>query len=197
MSLMTVSSYRFPLLLSLSLPLLLQGIHHWVHDLAYQRHIILAGEWWRLLTGGWVHSNHIHLVMNLLALALLWLLFVPARHPWRRLGELALLVVWVDVSILLFDPDTRRYVGLSGALHGLFVWGCLRELAAGRRSRWFWLLGLGLKLVWDLSHPDGVTAALIETRVHAGSHLYGSLGGLLLGLAELWLQKRRAVGTPR
>ena len=80
---------------------------------------------------------------------------------------------------------SRDYVvGLSALLHGLFAYAaCLairrdNLLAAGA------LLIIGGKVVWEqINGPSAMTSGLIDIPVASDVHLYGFMGGLLLGVA--------------
>ena len=92
----------------------------WVFD----RHAISQGEWWRLISAHWVHSDMEHAGWDICALLLFGLLF-EARLRWKL--PLALLVATVGVDAWLWwgDPALRFYCGLSGILNGLMVVGLL------------------------------------------------------------------------
>ena len=155
--------------------------------LAYVREAIMAGEWWRLLSGGWLHHNMMHLWMNLAAMSLVWYLFLPILSGWCWLLVMVLEVLLVDLCLLLFMPSTLNYWGLSGAIHGLFVFCCLLSWQRGEAQAKWWFSGLLLKLLFDLTREDGVTAHLIGARVHVESHLFGTLTGIALALfVMLW-----------
>lgn len=168
---------------------LLQLIHSQWLDLAYLRQAILQGAWWRLVTGGLVHSNSLHLLMNLAGLVLISWIYRPHCRLPHQLGCLLLLVPLIDLAILWLDPSINRYVGLSGALHGLFCYGALLSLRGGDRQQIGWLLGLFIKLLWDHWHQDGMTAGLIGVPVYDGAHWLGALFGLLLAGGQ-WLRLR-------
>lgn len=90
----------------------------WVFD----RHAISQGEWWRLISAHWVHSDLEHASWDIAALLLFGVLF-EARLQWKL--PLALLVATVGVDAWLWwgDPTLGFYCGLSGILNGLLVVG--------------------------------------------------------------------------
>lgn len=151
-------------------------------SLAYDRNAILQGEWWRLLTGGWLHHNLNHLLMNLAAWVAIWLLLPQRLQGITGIGLFSLLILLVDILIFLLLPGTHYYWGLSGALHGLFALAAIELVSERDQQGWWWLLGLAGKLAWDLCRSDSVTAELIGTRVHTESHLLGTLCGILAGI---------------
>ena len=172
----------FPLVLACVITLILQALSSAEFPIVYIRSAILAGEWWRLFFGGWIHHNLVHLVMNLLALCLIWLLLSRHRPPWCCLFLLSIQVVMVDLALLLFSPMTEYYWGLSGALHGLFALAAFDLIVQKEKQGWWWLLGLLAKLLWDSVHTDSWTSELIATRVHAESHWLGAVSGMVIGL---------------
>lgn len=163
--------------------------------LAYDRIAILQGEWWRLLTGGWLHHNLNHLLMNLLAWGLIYLLLPQRLTGYRSVWVLSLQVVLVDTFLFALVPATHFYWGLSGALHGLFAICALLMIQQREPQGWWWLLGLFVKLGWDLLRTDSLTTELIGTRVHVESHIIGAISGVLTGLLLL-LWYRRGTKEP-
>ena len=154
----------------------------WVFD----RAAIAQGEWWRLLTGHWVHSDPQHAQWDIAALLVFGLLF-EARLRWHL--PLALLVATFGVDALLWwgEPDLQRYCGLSGILNGL--------LAAGLVQLWR-----------DFRHPVVlVTAAGMALKIviemHTGRALFtetawpsvpaAHAAGMLCGLAWAGLKSTR------
>jgi len=163
--------------------------------LAYDRIAILQVEWWRLLTGGWLHHNLNHLLMNLLAWGLIYLLLPQRLAGYRSVWILILQVALVDIFLFALVPASHFYWGLSGALHGLFAICALFMIQEQERQGWWWLLGLFVKLGWDLLRTDSLTTELIGTRVHVESHVIGAISGVLTGLLLL-LWHRRGTKKP-
>jgi rhomboid family GlyGly-CTERM serine protease len=150
--------------------------------IAYQRDALLQGEWWRLITGGWLHHNFSHLAMNVVAWAFIWQLMPQRLAGVGGVLLLGLEVTLVDVTLLLLSPETEYYWGLSGALHGVFAVSAIILIKEHDKQGWWWLLGLLIKLGWDLLRTDVVTSELIGTRVHVESHIMGAVTGLVVGL---------------
>lgn len=109
-------------------------------QLSFDRPLIAGGEGWRIITGNLAHTNLWHLLLNLGGLAILYNLFRDylggARLP------LLMLLLWlaVGLGIWWWCPQTQWYMGLSGSLHGLFVWGQCRIFAtdAAHRAGYCW-----------------------------------------------------------
>jgi len=148
--------WRAPLvLLSLSALVELSGL---TPLLRFDRSAIVAGEWWRLVTGNLVHLGWVHFALNAAGLLLGWLLF--SRYLRLRTWGVALLWCCTAVGggLLLFSPSTSWYDGLSGALHGLFAIGALRS--PRREERAFVLLIIA-KVGWEQWRGDPLIGGLL------------------------------------
>lgn len=155
--------------------------------LAFRRDAIGQGQWWRIITGNLAHTNGWHLLLNLAGLWIIALLFAADLNNRRLLSVLALCALAVTLGIWWWCPSTHWYMGLSGALHGLFAWGLVQDLRARRRGSLLLLGGFALKLLldWQGGGLNNPSAALIGARVHVESHLIGTMAGLLLALPSL------------
>lgn len=162
--------------------------------LRYERDAVLAGEWWRLLTGHLVHADAAHLGWNLLGVALVAWLFAR-DYTWRQwLVVLILSTAATDAGFLLFEPQLEWYVGFSGVLHGLMAAGLV---AWWRTSRdpvtWIVSALFAAKLAFEhYAGPLPFTAGSLSVPVVPAAHSYGAAGGLLAGL---WLGSR--TGRPQ
>jgi rhomboid family GlyGly-CTERM serine protease len=152
--------------------------------LRFDRGAIDAGEWWRMLSGNFVHLGGWHLFLNAMGILVLVLLCpeVLAWGVWLR--RLALIGLGMSAGLYWGVPDNIWYVGLSGVLHGLFVLGLGRQIVCGRdRIAAGCLAFLVGKVAWELVAGAPVSdEAAIGGRVLVESHLYGSLSALLYGL---------------
>lgn len=147
--------------------------------------IDVGGEWWRLLTGGFLHANILHVGFNVLLLG--WL-GAPLE---RRLGALRFGLLYVtallsgSLGAVLVSPRAFT-VGASGAVFGLMGAHLMLSRAVGRRARDSGVMGL---LVLNL-----VTTFLFPN-ISIGGHIGGLLGGLLA--SWILLMPDRRAGVPR
>ncbi len=105
---------------------------------------VAAGEYWRLLTGEFLHASPLHLLLNMVALYM----FGPAAE--RALGSsrfiASYLTMAVAASAFVYVLDGGRTVGASGAIFGLFglVFVLMLKVGQDVRSLLFLLVINGL-----------------------------------------------------
>lgn len=130
---------------------------------------VAYGEWWRIVTGGFLHAGLLHLAMNML---LLWLLGKQLESVLGRARFAALYVACLvggSFGALLVSP-TVGTVGASGAVFGLMG----AAVVAQRRSGIdVWRNGIGGLVVINLLLTFAVPGIAI------GAHV----GGLIVGVA--------------
>jgi len=149
---------------------------------------IVAGQYWRLLTGHLVHLGWGHAILNLVALGLIVAGFRPLLG-WGRWAIVALVAAAaIDFGLWFSDPPVAWYVGLSGVLHGLVVAGGIVLLRLAPRAAAIILVAVVAKLAWEaLRGALPFTAELSGGDVIEEAHLWGAIGGavavlLLAGL---------------
>ncbi|MEJ2686065.1 MAG: rhombosortase [Gammaproteobacteria bacterium] len=191
--------WRWPLALAvLCIALQAAGL---APELRWQRSLIEAGQWWRLLTGSLVHLGWSHLAMDLAGLALIWALFGPLLSTWQWTVAFLTSASAVGLGLYLFDPQLAWYVGLSGALHGLFVAALPAQFRKHPGEGLILLAAIAAKLTWEhLLGPLPGSAELAGGAVVTQAHLAGALGGLVYALTHLALSRARIpreVARPR
>ncbi len=87
---------------------------------AYYKILICAGEWWRLLTVGFVHSSYWHLLMNMYSLHNLGRILEIRYGVLRYLTVLFVSVIGGSLFMFVMEGNTVG-VGLSGGLYGLMA----------------------------------------------------------------------------
>ncbi len=143
--------------------------------LVYDRSRVLQGEWWRILTGNWVHFTRSQLFWNLAVLvpAGLWSeRQAAARTRWLFLAAPLL----IGVIVFNIEADISRFGGLSGVAAGVVVLLALNQLRVAETDRWFWrfvILLVALKIAaeamlaspWLAHYPDPTARSVALTHL--------------------------------
>ncbi|SFP86878.1 Membrane associated serine protease, rhomboid family [Amycolatopsis arida] len=126
------------------------------------------GEWWRLLTGGFLHYGLLHIVMNMFALLIL------GRDLELLLGKVRFLALYFvsllggSVAVQLFGFPLQPTVGASGAIYGL-LGAILVAVLRLRLNPTAILMVIGLNLVITFSVPN------ISWLGHLGGFVVGAV----------------------
>jgi len=149
----------------------------------YQRDLVSNGELWRIFTGHIFHTNGYHLLLNICAVVLLWALHGQFYKPRSYLLLLLISAVTTSIGIHYYSLDIHRYVGLSGVLHGIFIWGAFMDIKHKDKTGYLLLVGVLIKISHEQIYgaSDDV-AQLISASVAINAHLWGALGGLIIGI---------------
>ena len=133
------------------------------------------------LSHAFVHLNAQHLMLNISGLVFIYLIFPSAFKSLLWIIALAASAVASAYGIFYYSPETEWLVGLSGALHGLFVYAALRS-----RASIAWLVAIIIKLVIEqmpslmpTNNLTQMTEQFISNPVIVDAHLWGASGGLL------------------
>jgi len=130
---------------------------------------VADGEWYRMVTAGFLHAGLIHIAFNM------WLLWVLGGALERYAGAARMLLIyfaailWGSAGALLVNPDSLT-IGASGGVFGLMAALFLLE-----RQRGVALLGSSVGGLLLLN--------LIITFVLPGISVGGHIGGILGGAA--------------
>ena len=167
--------------------------------LQYDRGSITAGQHWRLVTGHLVHWGWRHLTGDISALILLCWAIEP-RGGWKVILTALGGAVAILLAIMIFDPGTVIYRGMSGVNYGLLAWAVLARLAASpRRIAACYaalLAALAAKVLLDIATPGLVpNVGLPDGIALAGvSHVAGFYAALVIWI--LYKLPRHPVNRP-
>jgi len=145
----------------------------------YNHSLISQGEYWRLFTGHLLHTNGYHLLLNLAAIILLWALHGQFYHYINYSLLFICSALITSFGLYTFSPELQQYVGLSGALHGIFVWGAMMDIRHKEKTGYLLFIGVWLKIANEqyIGASENV-AQLIEASVAIDAHLWGAIGGM-------------------
>jgi membrane associated rhomboid family serine protease len=148
------------------------------------RDTIAAGDYWTLITSGFLHRGLFHLLSNMLALWILGTMLEPLLGRWRFALVYAVALLCGSLGVLLVSADASA--GASGAVFGLM--GAAAVIA---RSRGLNLMESGLGLWLGLN----LLLTFTIPGISVGGHIGGLAGGALAALVLVELGERR--GVPR
>jgi len=156
--------------------------HEW--DLALSASFVADGQWWRLVSSGFLHFGLLHLGMNMLLLWQLGELLEPALER----GRFALLylasLLGGAAGALLLSPNAITG-GASGAVFGLMA---AATVGLSQRGVNPFRTGIGATLLLNLL----ITFTI--PNISIGGHLGGAAMGALVGYAMLEPRWRRGSG---
>jgi membrane associated rhomboid family serine protease len=132
---------------------------------------VAAGEWYRLVTSGFVHFGLLHIAFNMLILYRFGTLLEPALGKARMLALYTAALFAGSFGVVLLEPHGVT-AGASGAVFGL-----VGATAVGLRHRGInvWQSGVGPLLAVNLIFTFAIPGVSI------GGHVGGLIGGLLVG----------------
>lgn len=156
--------------------------------LIYQADIFFSQPW-RWWTGHWVHVGWVHYVLNVTVLICLFYLF-PYIQKKVIVFLLLILPPLLSFSFHWLYPNIFAYAGLSGILHGLFVFCAIVGIWKRQEQRiaWIILVAVMCKMIWEYQFGALQTEQLIGATVLTQAHLLGVCFGGLLALIFLSIQ---------
>ena len=170
----------------------------WVNLVEYfrfDREMIADGQIWLLFSGHFAHLNWSHWALNMGGLAIVAFFFSAYGSAIQWLTVVIISGFFVGAGLYWFNPQIYWYIGLSGVLHGLFIYGAIQEIKVHRVSGVVLMILLVGKLTWEIfngSLPGSEDMA--GGHVVTDAHLYGAVGGMLCGVIELILRKIKSIG---
>ncbi|MET0094748.1 MAG: rhombosortase, partial [Sedimenticola sp.] len=152
--------------------------------LVLDREAIVAGEWWRLITGHWVHGDLQHLLLDTVGLFILSLLF-ERRAVWIYGAFLVAAMLLQDLMLLWWLPWIESYCGLSGLLNALLAGGMLllwRD--SGDRLYLLVLAAAAGKIAVEISLGQALFSDTLWPPLPE-AHAFGLISGALLSIPLL------------
>jgi membrane associated rhomboid family serine protease len=134
---------------------------------------VADGEYWRLVTSGFLHAGLIHIGFNMYLLYVLGTLLEPAIGRARFIALYFTSLLGGSFGALLLDPNALT-VGASGAVFGLMGGAVLIM-----RARGFDPMASGI--------PALIALNLLITFVIPGISIGGHLGGLVAGVVAAYV----------
>jgi membrane associated rhomboid family serine protease len=142
---------------------------------------VADGEWWRIVSSGFLHAGLLHLAFNMYFLYFLGTLMEPEIGKLRFGAIYLVSLLGGSFGALLVSPDAVT-VGASGAVFGLMGAAILAMRARGID---FMQSGLGITLLLNL----GIT--FLIPNISIGGHIGGLVAGGIVGYFMFEIADRR------
>ena len=142
---------------------------------------VADGEWWRIVTAGFLHAGLLHLAFNMYFLWYLGNLMEPEIGKLRFAAIYLVSLLGGSFGALLLTPNSFT-VGASGAVFGLMGAAIVAMRARGIDPM---QSGLGMTLLLNLA------ITFVIPGISIGGHLGGLLAGGLLGFVMFEVAERR------
>ena len=155
---------------------------------ALSRAAIADGEYWRLITAGFLHAGFLHLLFNMFSLYILGTMLEPAIGRVRFALIYFVSLLAGSFGALLIETNTNALtVGASGAIFGLMSAAVIvmrnRGISPMESGLGLWI-GLNLLLTFTI---QGISI---------GGHIGGLIGGALTALVLFDLPEALWVPAP-
>lgn len=134
---------------------------------------VANGEWYRLVTSGFLHVNLVHIGFNMFILYRLGQLLEPVLGRLRFALAYGVALLGGSLGVMILSPD-RLTVGASGAVFGL-----MGVAVAVFRSRGISVMdtGLGATIMLNL-----VITFTLSRYISVGGHVGGLIVGFIVGM---------------
>ena len=151
---------------------------------------IEAGQWWRYLSGPFIHSGPLHWISNFV----IGVLSIGLAGAFGRRTLLLQFIVIISLSVLAvqyspFGVRSDAFVGLSGGIFGMFGWSV---------AYFFRLRNVFPRLAWVsiglISMLNIACAAATSAHASQTAHVAGFLMGSVFGLCKFgWHRSGQAL----
>lgn len=165
---------------------------HWMFAeslgaLAYKRTAIANGQWWRLLSGHFVHFTLYHTAMNAIGLLLVSAVLLYRQTLFLILSINLCLPIFIGLGLWWFHQDIDQYRGYSGVLYGLIAAGLILEWKTNKGLYGIALLLVAAKIAYEQlpTYDVNYLVAEIGVPVAIEAHLLGFIGGIAFALSVL------------
>jgi membrane associated rhomboid family serine protease len=139
------------------------------------------GDWWRLVTSGFLHAGPIHILFNMYLLWILGNMLEPTLGSGRFAALYFTALLAGACGALVVDPNSPT-VGASGAVFGL-----MGAAAVELRSRGInpFKTDIGALIIFNL------VLSFVISHISVGGHVGGLIGGVLVGIVYDQADRRR------
>ena len=148
---------------------------------------VAHGQWWRIVTSGFLHENFLHIGFNMWVLYYLGLMLEPALGRVKFALIYAVSLLTGSLGALLVSPHVLT-VGASGA-----IFGVMGAAAVEMRARQIPIMQSGVGMLIVLNLIISFTIPGISWGGHIGGLIGGALAALVIQLGDRYRSQALAL----
>jgi membrane associated rhomboid family serine protease len=156
-----------------------------IHDAGLRGPDVASGDWWRVISGGFLHAGFLHILLNMYVLYVAGSILEPGIGTPRFLGIYFVSLIAGSLGALIVDPNSLT-VGASGAIFGLMA--AVVVIARGRGVEQL-ATQFGIFIVLNLFLTFSISG------ISVGGHIGGLIGGMVAALLVIFVERRMS-GRP-
>jgi membrane associated rhomboid family serine protease len=141
---------------------------------------VADGDWWRVVSSGFLHAGFLHLLLNMYVLYVAGSILEPGIGTPRFLGIYFASLIAGSLGALIVDPNAVT-VGASGAIFGLMA--AVVVIARGRGMEQI-ASQFGLFIVLNLVLTFSISG------ISVGGHIGGLIGGFVAAALVLFVERQ-------
>lgn len=149
-----------------------------------EEYIFALGQYWRIVTGNFVHLNLEHIFWDLIAFIILGT-FVEKISKRKLIELMSLSSIAIGAAVVSFDAQFNTYCGLSGIACSLAAYALLKNYRLKKNNVFLIaFIILTFKTTYEL-----IFARSIFTSLESNFVVLSHLAGLLTGTIYFMLRK--------
>lgn len=150
---------------------------------------VAYGQWWRIVTGGFLHANFLHIAFNMYLLYLLGQMLEPVLGHFKFALVYFVSLLTGSLLVLILVPHSPT-LGASGAVFGL-----MGAAAVEMRARQIPIMQSGIGVLILINLALSFTISGISWEGHVGGLLGGALVMFILQQGERYRQQTLALAA--
>ena len=156
------------------------------NPLSYHRETFVSQIYWQWITPSLVHANWSHWFLNIMNLYAIVFLFYEVWSVKKILLLFSLFSLLITLGVHFFLIHINSYVGMSGILYGLAVYGALWTFFKQKLVSILILIFILIKLIIPdiINNLMGLNDILEDLYILTEAHFYGAILGFGFYLFE-------------
>lgn len=144
------------------------------------------GQFWRYITGHFVHYSWQHCISNVISLYCIYYVFSQKQAKLYWCLPTIFIICVISLGLATASESMKWYVGYSGVLIGLLSYSCVKTFEQNALLSFTFLLLLTTYIANQTILDGELAQSPFLTGISASSyaHLFGLIGGFMYGVIE-------------